>query len=308
MKIKDLSCQTTKTQPVTAVTEGTTVSGGKVYIEPVAIKQYTKTPTCTISSDKTSYSVGDKITFSYQSEGATYATWVKDASGKDNLYVPGDKLTTSGVYTTTATVTGNPSVTLGVYGPGGSSTCTKVVSVLSSSLPIPKMTYFTTSNTTIQRGVGVTVKWVAENAVNCNLAHTSNTSSVADGLSIGTASEYTVYPTESTQYTLSCFGSGVSGKDTPSAIKQFNVTVNQAPLPTCQVTQQTTSVATNPFTISWTSTNASYGVAPSGDKIGTNGSSVYQLSQGEEKKYDFTFFNVDGKSTTCSTFFSSVKG
>jgi uncharacterized protein YxeA len=44
------------------------------------------------------------------------------------------------------------------------------------------------------------------------------------------------------------------------------------------------------------------------EQVGTNGSSVYQLSQGEEKKYDFTFFNVDGKSTTCSTFFSSVKG
>ncbi len=86
-------------------------------------------PSCTITSDKNSYVHGDKITFFYSSRNATYAAWLKDASGKDNLYVPGDKLLANGIYSVTANVVGNPSVTLGVYSATGSASCTKVVPV-----------------------------------------------------------------------------------------------------------------------------------------------------------------------------------
>lgn len=321
-KIKEISCTDSNTNtsantPITSTqavvtapsaTVNNTTTNYNTYTAPAVTQQYTKMPSCTISTDKYSYNVGDKITFSYSSEGATYATWIKDASGKDNLYVPGDKLATSGIYTTTATVSGNPSVTLGVYGIGGYGTCSKVVPV--SSAVVPVINYFNTTNTSVNSGTGVTVRWSSADAANCNLGHTENNSTTADGNSIGTASEYTIYPTKSALYTLSCFGASTGGKDVQAAIKNFNVTVTAvAPLPTCQVSQQTTSASNNtPFTISWTSTNAAYGVSPSGDKINVNGSVTYQLSQGEEKKYDFTFFNSEGKSTTCSTFFSSMKG
>jgi hypothetical protein len=84
--------------------------------------------------------------------------------------------------------------------------------------------------------------------------------------------------------------------------------VSSASLVTCSVTQQTVPVYTNPFSISWSSTNSVYGMGPYGDKIDTQGSATYQLTAGQEKLYTFTFFNAAGQSTTCSTFFSSLKG
>lgn len=120
---------------------------------------------------------------------------------------------------------------------------------------------------------------------------------IVNNLASVTISSNAIIPNSVSSQTLATPGSA------PQAVIE-----QKAPLPTCQVTQQTTGVYNNPFTISWTSTNASYGISPFGDKIDVNGSATYQLSQGEEKKYNFTFFNTDGKSTTCSTFFSSTKG
>lgn len=315
MKIKEISCAdsnintSANTQAVSTTPDATVTNNTYTATAPTVTRQYTKTPTCTISADKYSYNIGDKITFSYSSDGATYATWIKDASGKDNLYVPGDKLATSGIYTTTATVSGNPSVTLGVYGIGGYSTCTKVIPV--SNAVVPVINYFNTTNTSINSGTGVTVTWSASPAHNCSiLRNEANGGRFMIASNIGTATSYTVYPITSSSYVLSCFGTADgSGKEAPTVEKSFSVNVVAvAPLPTCKVTQQTTGVGNNPFTISWTSTNASYGVSPSGDKIDVNGSATYRLSPGEEKNYSFTFFNADGKSTTCSTFFSSMKG
>ncbi len=78
--------------------------------------------------------------------------------------------------------------------------------------------------------------------------------------------------------------------------------------PTCQVTQQTAPIYNSPFVISWSSTNAAYGVGPFGDKISTNGYATYQLSSGEQRNYVFTFYNATGQSVMCTTVFSSVKG
>jgi peptidoglycan hydrolase-like protein with peptidoglycan-binding domain len=174
----------------------------------------------------------------------------------------------------------------------------------------PSISYFYNTNTSVKSGEGVTLKWVAANAVNCSVMHLDENSTVADGISIGTATEYTFYPTKSTTYTLSCFGSSVNGKDVPAAEKKVYVNVTASlPLPTCEVSQQTTSISNSvPFVISWSSKNATYGKGPFGDKIDTTGKATYQLMPGEEKKYEFTFFNADGKSTTCSAFFSTLKG
>lgn len=187
-----------------------------------------------------------------------------------------------------------------------------------SSMPVtqtetkaaPYLSYFYNTNTSVKAGEGVTLKWVAVNAVNCNLMHLDENSTVVDGISIGTATEYTFYPTKSTSYTLSCFGASVGGKDVAAAEKKVYVNVTASlPLPTCEVSQQTTSISNGtPFVISWSSKNAAYGKGPSGDKIDTIGKATYQLMPGEEKKYDFTFFNAEGKSTTCSTAFSTLKG
>jgi len=89
----------------------------------------TKPQTCVITTDKRIYTLGDKIFITYTSEGGNYASWIKDTSGKDNLYLSGDKLPTSGTSEVVASVVGNPSVTLGVYGPQTFGTCTKVIPV-----------------------------------------------------------------------------------------------------------------------------------------------------------------------------------
>ena len=99
----------------------------------------TPAPTCSITSDKSSYTLGENIAFSWTSTNATYAAFVPDTSGKDNLQVPGDKLPASGSQVIPASVLGNPYVTLAVYDAGGQKgTCTKTVSVAEVSVAGPK--------------------------------------------------------------------------------------------------------------------------------------------------------------------------
>jgi hypothetical protein len=86
-------------------------------------------PTCAITTDKTSYSYGDSMLVTWSSQNATYATWVPDTSGKDNIQVSTDKLPANGSQTFTASVTGNPYLTMSVNGSGGTATCSKVIPV-----------------------------------------------------------------------------------------------------------------------------------------------------------------------------------
>lgn len=91
-------------------------------------------PTCSIKSNKSVYKFGDTITYSWTSQNATYASWYQDTSGKDHLWLPGDKLLTSGSQNVTANVVGNPSVTLLINNKNGSSSCSKTVSVESITI------------------------------------------------------------------------------------------------------------------------------------------------------------------------------
>ncbi len=91
-------------------------------------------PTCSLTTNKSSYILGETIRYSWTSQNATYASWQQDTSGKDHLWLPGDKLPASGSQQTTATVIGNPSVTLLVGGYGGSSSCSTVVNITSATL------------------------------------------------------------------------------------------------------------------------------------------------------------------------------
>jgi PKD repeat protein len=87
-------------------------------------------PSCSITSNKASYALGENITFSWTSTNATSAGFVPDTSGKDNLWVPGDKFNATGSWQTTANVYGNPYVTLKVVGiDNQSATCSRTVNV-----------------------------------------------------------------------------------------------------------------------------------------------------------------------------------
>ena len=90
-----------------------------------------KLPSCSIMSNKEIYTLGETIVFSWESEKATYATFVPDTSGKDNLLVPSDKLSIRGTQPIPGNVLGNPFVTLAVFDARGrKGTCSKAVSVV----------------------------------------------------------------------------------------------------------------------------------------------------------------------------------
>lgn len=97
----------------------------------------TPTPalTCSITTDKSSYNVGDMITYSWKSKNATYAFWKQEpAGGRDHLVLPGDKLSANGSQQVKASVQGNPSVTLMLGGLNDASgSCTKAVKVVAAT-------------------------------------------------------------------------------------------------------------------------------------------------------------------------------
>ncbi len=86
-------------------------------------------PTCSITSDKTSYTLDDTIVFSWTSQNATYATFWQDDSGKDHLNLPGDKLNISGSQSVTANVIGNPSAKLLIYNANNNNSCSITIPV-----------------------------------------------------------------------------------------------------------------------------------------------------------------------------------
>jgi len=89
---------------------------------------------CSIWPSKSTYVLGETITFNWSSTNATYAAFVPATFDKDNLSMPGDKLPASGSQQITAHVLGNPSITLAVYGADNTSArCTASVNVIQSS-------------------------------------------------------------------------------------------------------------------------------------------------------------------------------
>lgn len=99
-------------------------------------------PSCTITADKESYNLNDTIIYTWTSSNATYAAWQQeDDSGKDHLNLPGDKLNTNGSSPITASVIGNPTVTLTIHNSNGSATCSKTVNITESVKETVKVTY-----------------------------------------------------------------------------------------------------------------------------------------------------------------------
>jgi peptidoglycan hydrolase-like protein with peptidoglycan-binding domain len=94
-----------------------------------AIEPAIAAPTCSLTANKSSYKLGETIIYSWTSDNATYAGWQQDTSGRDNLWLPGDKMWANDTSEVTANVIGNPTVTLLIGGYGGTSTCSKTVNI-----------------------------------------------------------------------------------------------------------------------------------------------------------------------------------
>jgi len=93
-------------------------------------------PVCRLTTDKKVYTIGDTIKISWKSTGASYATFVPDESGKDNLTLPADKLDSSDSLNVVASVFGLPAIMLKVVSETGHSrTCVKYIAVNGVNIP-----------------------------------------------------------------------------------------------------------------------------------------------------------------------------
>jgi hypothetical protein len=164
----------------------------------------TPAPTCTLTPNRTQYTLGDTIYVTWSSTNATSASWVAGSPDKDNVAVPSGATPLSGRATTLASVTGTPSVTLKVTGIGGVATCTAPLNVvypkpivsLSASAPVSMMV---DGILTAQKGSTVTLSWTSTNANSCSLI-SSQTAITGSGLS----GNLTFTIMGNTVYTLLC--------------------------------------------------------------------------------------------------------
>lgn len=85
-------------------------------------------PTCTLTTDKDSYSFGDHVEVTWTTTNATSVTFPLDTSGALQLPFLGT-YTPQGSLTVTANVSGSPSVTLVANGQNSTATCKKTVTV-----------------------------------------------------------------------------------------------------------------------------------------------------------------------------------
>lgn len=90
-------------------------------------------PTCTLSSDNVLYKLGDVITLTWKSQGATRALWNQNADegqGTRSVIIPPEGTPgISGTAQTIANIEGYQPIKLQVVGPGGFGTCSTNVSV-----------------------------------------------------------------------------------------------------------------------------------------------------------------------------------
>lgn len=84
---------------------------------------------CVLSTDKSSYTLGDMIRLTWNSNNASVAGFEQDNSGKDTLVLPGDKLDSSGSIEVEASVIGNPIVQLKALGVSGNASCSTKVRI-----------------------------------------------------------------------------------------------------------------------------------------------------------------------------------
>lgn len=116
----------------------------------------TSAPSCTVATDKSSYTFGNTIRVTYTSANANYTAFVPDTSGKDNLVVSSDKMNTSGTATFTANVIGNPTITLkAVATDGRTATCSISFSVTAAPYAYPTISGISMSSAT--PGTSVTI-------------------------------------------------------------------------------------------------------------------------------------------------------
>lgn len=189
-------------------------------------------PSCTISASPSAAEFGDKVKVSWTSTNATKARFVKDTSGKDNLKVPSGYRKLNGSRNFKMDVYGNPSITMKVTGPGGSSTCRVTIFVFNPDVdedivnetPAVPTVVLAASPQVVQPKGKTTLTWSTKDAQRCVLKTSLGGSYTATASTTGTMD---FYPPETTTYTLWCANDPGTGKDGPSSSTSTTVWVPQ---------------------------------------------------------------------------------
>ncbi len=92
-------------------------------------------PSCTLSTDKQSYAVGDTITLSWTSQNAVLAIWEQPTNSyqPNTIIPPAQQPGTSGTATAIASIAGDQTIALDMAGHGGIASCQAQVSITPST-------------------------------------------------------------------------------------------------------------------------------------------------------------------------------
>jgi len=184
-------------------------------------------PTVTITATPSTIAVGQSSTLTWSSTNATACTtsggWAGITATSGSFVVA----PISGILTYNITCTGL----------GGSASQSATVTVL----PVPTLS-LSASASSVAVGQGVTLTWSSTNATACTASGAWSSQQPTSGSAIVTVNA-------SGTYTLTCTGAGGSASQ--------SVTISATPIPTTSLSASPTSVGTaQPFTLSWSSTNA----------------------------------------------------
>jgi hypothetical protein len=117
--------------------------------------------TCSLKSDKSTYSLGETIVFSWTSPNARYAYWQQDTSGKDHLILPGDKFNGNDSAKVIASVIGNPTVTLMVGGTTSTGSCSLTINILNTNTTYPITVIAPQAGDIVKVGTPTRIDWGA---------------------------------------------------------------------------------------------------------------------------------------------------
>jgi chitodextrinase len=212
-------------------------------------------PTCTLTANKSSYILGETITYSWTSKNTTYAGWKQDTSGKDHLLLPGDKLPANGTQAVPASVIGNPPVTLTVGGVGGTGSCSLTVAVTS---PTPAVTIDKTVPTVPASATIANVAAIAGSGWSVDLSWGASTDNVgvtgyivkrlaptASTLTTTTGKTYKLTDLVlTTEYTVSIQAKDARGNLGPARVVKFKLNfAGMGVSPTVQIISNTVDTA-----------------------------------------------------------------
>ncbi|OGG73184.1 hypothetical protein A3A38_04770 [Candidatus Kaiserbacteria bacterium RIFCSPLOWO2_01_FULL_53_17] len=258
-------------------------------------------PSCWISASPSTVSYNGSTTLTWGSNDAD-SGWITDIgdvalSGSQTVY----NITSTKTYTFT------------VYGNGQSSTCqtTVTVSGSGSGYGTPSCSIYPSQNN-IQSGQSTTLNWTSQNAQSAHLS--------ADG-SVATNGSYTVYPNQTTTYTLTVYGySGGSNQCqttvyvTGSGYPYYNYPnynypystypYNYYATPSCTITLGGYSYNQNQIynqtaTLSWSSYNATSAYITNIGSVAVNGAQAVYPQQNQN--YTMTVYGSGG-TATCQTY------